>query len=496
MLRHLKRTSIYRNPRRTLLAALILLGASLMAIWGGYVLVVNAYLNIGRGSVFSIDVAEVRVGSAFTWWPGRVKGRDLQVLVHDSKVELELKVERFDVNLSVVSLLRKVVSTTKTDVQGVTVRGRTTRMLPELCKQAPGLAPISGQAEPPGAGGAKDCLAQAEKAMAPGPPAVADEQVRVRLENLNVSDIREVWAEDYRLQGSIGLQGRWAFWPTQNMELELRQFEMHEASISQAEARIVQKLDLILTGGLKQVQFDDLDAKALWSAISVKASTRVESLELKAIRRLVLKADPIAPPKFPDLDGLSNLQGEISMKAGQMDMVSLDAQAGQAAIALLDRYLMGSMRLRLRLNGDPKHPGRLLLSKSSLKISNLQLQEGQEKRQWFKDTELTVTVQDSSYLDPTAQKAELEFSAQVSQSRFIIALIPGGLPHTITELLVSDRAPATATGTLRATPAQTGVQNLHAEADGLKLTGSFVLVPKLKGTLTAKYSIISVDIPL
>lgn len=40
------------------------------------------------------------------------------------------------------------------------------------------------------------------------------------------------------------------------------------------------------------------------------------------------------------------------------------------------------------------------------------------------------------------------------------------------------------------------IQNLHAQTGDLKLAGSFALLPKLKGTLSARYSIVSVDTPL
>ena len=132
----------------------------------------------------------------------------------------------------------------------------------------------------------------------------------------------------------------------------------------------------------------------------------------------------------------------------------------------------------------------------SLTINNVQLRDERHETREFGDTKITVAAQGTSHLDPRAQTAELEFFANVSRSKFIIALIPGGLPHTITDLLVSDSAPASAKGKLYATSDEARVQDLQAEADGLKLTGSFVFSPELKGTLTASYATVSVDIPL
>ncbi len=495
MLRPLKASSSHASSRRTIFRALLLLALSTVAHWLGYVLIVNAYLNIGNGPLVSIDVAEIRVGSACTWWPGRVRGRDLQILVHDSKVEMDLRLDEFDASVSMISLLSKVLHTTKTDVHGVSLRIRETRLLPELCKQSPGLPPITRQADPPGIGEG-ECSAQSETAMAPGKPPLPKDLLRVSLENLSLADIREVWIEDYRLEGKGSLQGRWWFWPTQNMGMALQDFQMHEASIVRNEAKLVQNLDLMLAGALKQVQFADLDAKTLWSAITANASIRLEALELEAIRALVLNTDPIAPPKFPYIDGLANVFSEIHLDAGHVKTLSLDAQAGEAVIELLKQRVLGSMRLKLSLEGDRNNSGRLLFSEGSLTINNVQLRDERHETREFGDTKITVAAQGTSHLDPRAQTAELEFFANVSRSKFIIALIPGGLPHTITDLLVSDSAPASAKGKLYATSDQARVQDLQAEADGLKLTGSFVFSPELKGTLTASYATVSVDIPL
>src|SRR5207248_9859579 len=129
-------------------------------------------------------------------------------------------------------------------------------------------------------------------------------------------------------------------------------------------------------------------------------------------------------------------------------------------------------RLRASLQEEPGRPGRLLFTRSQLTIRRPQLEEGKETRS-FEDAEIAVQAMGRSHLDPEGQTADLDFSAAVSQLKFVIALIPGGLPKTIAKFLLNDNAPATATGTLHATAEGAGIRDFQAEADGLSLTGSF-----------------------
>jgi hypothetical protein len=223
------------------------------------------------------------------------------------------------------------------------------------------------------------------------------------------------------------------------------------------------------------------------SAFTVNTSSRLESFDLKAIQSMISTTHPGDAPQSPNLDGLSNFQGELVVNAGQVKKFSASVQASQVAIALVGQRLMGNMHFKLDTNQDIKNPGHLAISEGTLKLSNVQLQKGKDEKNWYKDTEITVAVLDSSFVDINAQKAEIDFLVNVSKSKVVIALIPGGLPRAFVDLVLSDTAPATAKGKLSATSDQASIQNLEAEAGGLKLGGSFIFSPKLKGSLTATY---------
>jgi hypothetical protein len=479
--------------RARLLHAVRICALAAAAAWLAWLLLANGWLNLGLVGkpVLSINDAEVRVGSAFSWWPGRVRGLDLRVVVHDSNVEMDLSVDRFDLSLSLWALGNKLLHTTKTDVQGVSLRLRATRLLSELCKQAPELPPIFGQAAPPGGVSATDCLAQVETARRKGPPPRPEDLFHVTLENMKVTGMREIWLESYRLEGNVSLQGRWHFWPKKDLDLDLADFQAHQTLLSQGNRRLAQDLELVLAGRLDPILLEGLDSKALWSAVTARCSMRLDSFELKAVRGVLMKADPIAPPKLPGLEGLANIQAGIELEKGHVRSFSLEAQAEQAAMELLDRRLKGSLRLRANLHEDPGHPGRLLFAKGELAIRKPQLEE-----ESFEDVAITLQALGTSRLDPERQRADLDFSAAVSQVRFVLVLIPGGLPRTIAKLLLRDDAPATATGTLHVRAADAEIRDFHAEAGGLSLDGGFVFAPKLEGKLRAKFAMISVDVPL
>lgn len=469
---------------------------ALVGAWLAYLLLGNGYLNLGAigKPILSQEAAEVRVGSAFTWWPGVIRGRNLRILVHDSNVEMDLRIDRFDVSLSLPAVLKKTLSTSRTNLDGLSLRLRLTRQLPKLCRQAPGLPTIPGQAEPPGVAG-KDCLAQVETASPKGTPPRPEDLFRVKLERLDVSRVREIWIEGYRVEGAAAFRGRWAFWPTQYLEIGLENFIMRDARVRQGERKLAGDLDLSLAGKLTTIQLSGLEASELWKSVSVRASIRLRDLQLETVRRVLLKANPIAPPKFPDLDGLANVQSDMDLEAGRVRSFSMEAQADQAAIELLDRRLKGRMLLAANLAEEKERPGRLLLARSHLAIHDPQLGEGNETKR-FPDTEITVSALGDSRLEPQRQRADLEFRAEVSRLKFLVELIPGGLPRTAAKLLLEDDVPMVATGKLHVTPGDAEIRELKAEGSGLTLTGGLAFAPKLNGTLNAKIAFVSVDIPL
>ncbi|HUJ26995.1 MAG TPA: hypothetical protein VLW85_13305 [Myxococcales bacterium] len=460
------------------------------ALWLLWIVGANAWLNSGLTGVPLISVrdAEVRAGRAFSWWPGKVSGRGLRVVVHDSNVEMELNVGEFDLTLSLLSAVHKQLRTTHARLSGVSLRLRKTRFLDALCARA-GLPPIAGQADPPIAG--RDCLAQKETAHPKGPPPNPEDLFHLQLDGLEARDVGEVWIEGVRLLGDVALEGSWLFWPKREMEIHLHDLAVHGASLAMGPLQLAAKVDVALIGDLARLPLDRVEAKDFWRAVTARISMDLGSLQLRTIREALMSADPIAPPRLPGMEGLAMVQSESRLEQGHVREFSLAVRAQDAGLKLLDRRLDGALRLGVHMAEDPQHPGRLLFTRSGLAIAGPRL-DGQR----FDDVEITLDALGTSHLDPEKQRADLDFSAHVSKVRFLVALIPGGLPQSVAKLLLDGSDPAVAAGALHATGKDAEVSDFHAQAGSLHLDGGFRFAPALDGKLTAKYGPISVDVPL
>lgn len=459
---------------------------TLAIAWLCWLLLANAWLNLGAFGwpVIRMDAAEVRVGHAFSFWPGKVSGRGLRILARDADVELELDIDAFELDIATLAVVHHQLRTRSARLDGVVLHLRLTRTLKELCAHAPGLPAIPGQALPlQGAA----CLAQAETAKPHLPDDPVEKVFHMQLDGLDVRHLREVWIEDQRLSGELAFRGRWILWPRKELAIGLTEFRLKDGTLVQDQKQRAERMELSLSGELAPFALGQKDD--VWSKISATLKLRFEQLELAGIRSAVLHAKPLAPPSFPALEGLANLQLDAALERGHVRSFELDVQGEQVGIALPERRLASALRLRVNLHESA--PGRLLFARTQLQLRKPRLDE-----QRFDDVEATLDAVGESHLDPERQEVHLDFEAAVSKVKFVLALIPGGLPRTVAKLLIGEDDQARALGTLHARASGAEVRDFRAGAGGLSLEGGFAFAPKLFGELTAKFGPVSVKVPL
>ena len=165
----------------------------------------------------------VRFDSAWSFWPGRVHARNLQIRGADSMCEWQLGLDDVTFRTSLVDLLRRRFHASHVRGQGVSMRMRFKLDLAVVTPEAVSvLAPIEGFADPP------------LKPKVPRPD-IADADYHlwsVQLEDVEADAVKEVWIEAYRFVGDAHLTGNFVLKPLRlvmvgPIEAEVRRGTLH-----------------------------------------------------------------------------------------------------------------------------------------------------------------------------------------------------------------------------------------------------------------------------
>jgi hypothetical protein len=191
-----------RRPRR----AVLLLVAVLLVAWVGYVATAGYFLSTGRLKALvnrAPDRTAIEYESGSSFWPGRARVRKLRVRDRDGKAEWMFELEEARISFSVLGLLRRRLHVTRLTGAGSTFRARN-RLTPAQAADAKRVAllpPIPGFPDPPR-------LQSGEKK----PPPTGREWA-IRVDDLEVVDMRELWVDEYRYAGVGRLTGAFILQP-------------------------------------------------------------------------------------------------------------------------------------------------------------------------------------------------------------------------------------------------------------------------------------------
>jgi hypothetical protein len=146
--------------------------------------------------------------SASSRWPGTIHVKNFRFRDRDPKAEWSVELAEADLTYSLADLLRRRFHVTRVTGRGLVfhARNRLTRAEAER-PRARLLPPIAGFPDPP-------LLSQ----PTPKPPPTGKEWT-VRIENLSIDSVREVWIDDYRFTGNALLTGGFFLHPNQQAEI-------------------------------------------------------------------------------------------------------------------------------------------------------------------------------------------------------------------------------------------------------------------------------------
>jgi hypothetical protein len=196
------------NPKRRRLVPAV--AASLALLAAAYLVAANAYLRSGRLAQAldrRPDHFFIRYGSAWTVLPGVVHLRRIELHGQSRRVQWGVAIDRATVVVDLSRLLRRELVASALDAAGVAVR---VRRRPEAMPGA------EAPAQTPPIPGLRNTPAPPDTPEPPGAPA----PWRIRLGDVTLERLQEVWIGDYRFAGDASAAGGFDLNPHRGFALD------------------------------------------------------------------------------------------------------------------------------------------------------------------------------------------------------------------------------------------------------------------------------------
>ena len=338
-----------RSHRRTtarLLARSVLLG--LAAAWGLWLLGAQVLLwtPLLRG-IINRESPALHVEYSFAWsiWPGTVHVRRLVITGEDRAVQWRLGLDRAAASIALWQLPRRIFHVTRVRADGTQFALRRRLSWPEATPdRLAGLPWLDGL--PP-------------RPIKPEGPDDDTPDYRYRLytvwlENLQSSNVRQIWIDRYRLEGPGDVAGAFYLKPIREVLVRPAELRIHGGHVMEADQRIADGIDATLrvrmgpfdprsTKGLDlfRVLDVDLEGESALQDGSAKAGLHVQAGQVLAGSSLAL-----------DLSELT-VHG-VKARSARLDFRTAPPSSAHASIDLRD-VRAGPIKLahaRIELGGD------------------------------------------------------------------------------------------------------------------------------------------------
>ena len=201
--------------RAVVVAALAVAGALVV-----YLVAMNVFLGtrLFRNAIsYEPSALLVDYDRAYSFWPGRIHVRGLVIRGSDCNVEWTLVLDRCEFRQHFVDLLHRQFHAGSVAAEGLSLRLRRRRR-GWTAREMAATAPVPGFADP--------ALPEPDAAPSPlagGPSALWS----VRLDEVDVRHVREIWVDTMRYSGDADVHGRWLFRPTCWLEVGPARIDMH-----------------------------------------------------------------------------------------------------------------------------------------------------------------------------------------------------------------------------------------------------------------------------
>jgi len=351
----------WRRRILSILAGALLLAAGLLA---SYLIAANALIWTRLLRALINDVPEkvsVEYSSAYSLWPGRVRIRDLRIRDRATAAEWLIALDEGRASISLLDLLRGRFHPTRIRGKGLAFRLRS-RLTPEEATphRLSFLPPIPGFPDPP--------------LREPGerPPLPTGREWTIRLDDVAVDAVREIWVNDYHYTGDATLAGGMLLHPRLRFEVFPTSLEVRSGTLRLSE----EPLAASVRGRLNAL-IHPYDLRGATGATVLRFLTgtgwvagRIESVHF-------LNGMLDTPPTLRLEGGTGTLAAELSLDKGY-GKGALDFSAQGVDAVMPDTAMTGEAVGQLRLARLDFVSGLADFSGSHLEVRNVVVKRGGE----------------------------------------------------------------------------------------------------------------------
>jgi hypothetical protein len=321
-------------PKRTRRLVIGLVGA-LVLLYLLYVGVAYSFLSTGRLRSLvnkAPDRTAIEYQSATSFWPGRARVRSFRIRDRDLKAEWAFELEDARISFSVLGLLRRRLHVTSLSGSGATFRARN-RLTPGEAGNAGILAripPIPGFPDPPR-------LDPTERK----PPPTGKEWT-IRVDDLEVQPLREIWVNAYRYVGDGRLTGAFHLQPKVHAEILRAQLTTEGGQLRTGKASLAEDVKARIRGKIDRWNPREHPGSRMLRFVSGNAEATARLPDMDLINELL---GDLAGTRLERGGGAVALRGKVErgVSAG-----SADLDAPRLALRIVDVGFRG--RLAARVN--------------------------------------------------------------------------------------------------------------------------------------------------
>ena len=324
-------------PSRVARRTAIVLAAAILVAYIGYVGAAWYFLSTGRLKALVNKVPDrtaIEYASASSFWPGRARVRNLQVRDRDSKAEWAFELEDARISFSVVGLLRRRFHVTSLSGNGSTFRARNRLTAAQAADRSrvARLPPIPGFPDPP--------------LLTPGqgktPP--TGREWAIRVDDLEVVRLRELWVDEYRYVGDGRLTGAFLLQPKVHAQV-FRGELTTEGGTLRAGDSLAEGVQATIRGKVEPWDPRDFPGSRMLRFITgeVRATARLPDMDL--VNRLL---GDLAGTRLETGGGMLAVAGTVERGVARG---SVDLSAPKVALRIVDIGFRGRLEARANFSG-------------------------------------------------------------------------------------------------------------------------------------------------
>ena len=396
-------------PSRTARRLALGLVASFVVLYLVYVGVAYSFLSTGRLRALvnkAPDRTAIEYGSASSFWPGRARVRDLRVRDRDLEAEWAFELEDARISFSVLGLLRRRLHVTSLSGSGARFRARN-RLTPRDARDTERVSrfpPIRGFADPPR-------LDPTERK----PPPTGKEWT-IRVDDLEVIALRELWVNAYRYVGEGRLTGAFFLQPKVHAEIVRAQLTTEGGRLRTGEDSLAEDVKATIRAKVEPWDPREHPGSRMVRFVSGNAEATARLADMDLINRLL---GDLAGTRFERGGGALAVRGKVErgVAAG-----SVDLDAPRLALRIVDVGFRGRLAARANFSDLDLLKGGARLTGGHLNLTDASVSgTGDGARPWW----MRVTLLPGRLRPARGVLLSGAVSARARDGRPFLALVQG-----------------------------------------------------------------------